>query len=304
MKFEVTILGSNAATPAFGRNQTAQILNSNDVFYLIDCGEGTQLQLQRYGLKASRIRYVFISHLHGDHYLGLVGLLSSMHLNGRKEELQVFGHAPLLEIIQIQLRYSDTVLGYPLAFHPTSHLQADLILENDDLSVYSFPLQHRVPCTGFRFVEKQRLPRIVKEKVEELGIPKVFYSQIKRGLEYVDEQGNVHRPEELTQPAPSPRSYAYCSDTICSWQYMEVINGVNLLYHEATFLHEMAERAQETFHTTALQAAEVALKAGAKALLIGHFSSRYRELGPLLSESKSMFPNTQLAIEGQTFQIV
>lgn len=304
MKFDITILGSNSATPAFGRNQTAQVLNSNEVFYLIDCGEGTQLQLQRYALKPARIRYIFISHLHGDHYLGLVGLISSMHLNGRKEELHIFGPEPLHEIIQIQFRYSETVLGFTLHFYPTSHVEENLILENEDLFVYSFPLQHRIACTGFRFVEKQRLPRIIREKVEELGIPKVFYSRIKRGLEYTDEQGNVYRPEELTQPAPLPRSYAFCSDTICSWQYLEAISGVDLLYHEATFLQELAERAKETFHTTALQAAEIALKAGAKALLIGHFSSRYRELEPLLAESKSIFPNTRLAIEGQTVQIV
>ncbi|WP_028297851.1 ribonuclease Z [Olivibacter sitiensis] len=304
MKFELTILGSNSATPAFGRNQTAQILNSNEIFYLIDCGEGTQLQLQRFGLKSSRIKYVFISHLHGDHYLGLVGLISSMHLNGRKEALHVFGPEPLLEIIQIQLRFSETILSYPLHFEATDPLQESLILENDDLYVYSFPLQHRIPCTGFRFVEKKRLPHILRERVEKLGIPKVFYSKIKRGMAYTDQNGLTYPASELTVPAPMPKSYAFCSDTVCSWSYLESIRGVNLLYHEATFLQEMQARALETYHTTAFQAGEVALKANVQSLLIGHFSSRYRDLDPLLAESKSVFANVKLAIEGQTYEIM
>lgn len=304
MRFEVTILGSNSATPAFGRNQTSQLLNCNEIYYLIDCGEGTQLQLQRYGLKANRIRHIFISHLHGDHYLGLMGLISSMHLNGRRDELHLYGPAPLKEIIDIQLRHSETRLEYPLVFHATSHQSPALILENEDLLVKSFPLQHRIACTGFLFVEQQRLPRIIKEKVEQLAVPKIYYSQIKKGIDYTDKQGVTHAAANLTSPAPMPRSYAFCSDTACSWLYLEYIMEVDLLYHEATFMNDLEQRASETFHTTAGQAAQVATRAGAKALLIGHFSSRYRSLDLLLAESQSLFPNTKIAIEGQTYPIV
>jgi len=303
MRFEVTILGSNSATPLFGRNQTAQILNCNETLCLIDCGEGTQLQLQRYGIKANRIRYIFISHLHGDHYLGLVGLLSSMHLNGRKDELFLFGPEGLKEIIDIQLRYSETVLRYPLNFQPTNPDVAEVICSDSNLEVESFPLSHRIPCTGFLFKEKQRLPKINKEAVEALGIPKNYYPLIKKGIDYTAPDGKLYQAKALTLPAAVPRSYAFCSDTIYTPSYWPYIQHVDLLYHEATFLHDMLDRAMETFHTTALQAAEVAIAVNAKKLLIGHFSVRYRELEPLLVESQAVFPNTALALEGKTFLV-
>lgn len=303
MRFEVTILGSNSATPLYGRNQTAQVLNCNDVLSLIDCGEGTQLQLQRFSFKANRIKHIFISHLHGDHYLGLVGLISSMHLNGRKEDLYVFGPAGLKEIIDLQLRYSETCLRYQLIFYATNPLNAEQILDDNNLEVATFPLYHRIPCTGFLFKEKQRLPRINKDVVEQLAIPNTYYSLLKKGIDYIDATGKVFKAEELTVPADVPRSYAFCSDTISTDSYWQYIEGVNMLYHEATFLHDMLLRATETFHTTALQAAQIALNVSAKKLLIGHFSARYKDLLPLLQESKSIFYNTELAIEGKTFEI-
>jgi len=303
MRFETTILGSNSATPLYGRNHTAQILNCNDVLSLVDCGEGTQLQLQRYGFKVNRIKYIFISHLHGDHYLGLVGLISSMHLNGRKDDLYIFGPLGLKEIIDIQLHYAETTLRYNLIFQATDPEQAGEILADTNFVVQSFPLSHRINCTGFLFTEKQRLAKINKEAVESLDIPTMYYPLLKQGIDYTDSAGRIYKAVELTLPAARPRSYAFCSDTINTPSYWPYIKDVDMLYHEATFLHDMVDRAVETFHTTALQAAEIAQAVGAKKLLIGHFSARYKDLLPLLQESKSIFENTWLAIEGQTFEV-
>lgn len=303
MKFELTILGSSSSTPIFNRNPSAQLLNVNDKYILIDCGEATQNQLLHFGLKANRIDQIFISHLHGDHYLGLVGLLSSLHLNGRTKAMDIFGPADLFEIIDLQFKLSQTVLKYAINFRATNSLMPELLFESWDVSVESFPLDHRIPCTGFKFTEKQRLRKIIKSKIEELSIPIDKIPLIKKGHSFTDKKGKLHTAEELTTDAETPKSFAYCSDTVCSWKYLNNIMDVDLLYHEATFMNDLLARAEETFHTTALQAAEVASKANAKKLLIGHFSARYRDLDPLLNEAKSVFLNTELAIEGKTFEI-
>lgn len=303
MKFEVTILGSSSATPIFNRNPSAQVLNVNERLFLIDCGEGTQQQLLRNGIKAQRLNHIFISHLHGDHYLGLVGLLSSLHLYGRTRPMCVFGPPELKEILDIQFKHSQTALRYPLEFYATQTEKNELIYENPDVRVETFPLEHRIPCTGFRFNQKKRLPRIIKERVEELDIPVEMFPLIKRGIDFTDKNGIIHAAHELTQEAEAPRSYAYCSDTICNWKYIEQIQGVNTLYHEATFMHDMAARAAETFHTTSLEAAQIAERAGARQLLLGHFSARYRELEPLQEEARTVFANAKLALEGHTFTV-
>jgi ribonuclease Z len=303
MKFELTILGSSSSTPIFNRNPSAQLLNVNEKFILIDCGEATQNQLLHFGLKANRIDQIFISHLHGDHYLGLVGLLSSLHLNGRTKAMDIFGPTDLFEIINLNFKLSQTDLKYPINFKATNPLIPELLFENWDVSVESFPLDHRIPCTGFKFTEKQRLRKIIKSKIEELSIPIDMIPLIKKGQSFTDKKGRIHLAEELTTEADAPKSFAYCSDTVCSWKYINSIMNVDLLYHEATFMNDLLARAEETFHTTALQAAEVALKANAKKLLIGHFSARYRDLDPLLNEAKSVFLNTELAIEGKIFEI-
>lgn len=303
MKFEVTILGSSSSTPIFNRNPTAQLLNVNEKFILIDCGEATQNQLLRFGLKASRIDQIFISHLHGDHYLGLVGLLSSLHLNGRTRPMDVFGPPDLQEIVDMQFRHSQTFLKYPLNFHVTNPGFKEKIFESRDIIAESFPLDHRIPCTGFRFSEKRRLRKMIREKIDELDIPAEMIPLIKKGQSFTDKRGRVHDSLELTTEPALPRTYAYCSDTICSWKYTDHIRNADTLYHEATFMHDMLGRAEETFHTTALQAAEVALRSNAGKLLIGHFSARYRELEPLLEEARTVFPNTFLATEGTTFEI-
>ena len=303
MKFEVTILGSSSATPIYNRNPTAQALNINERLYLIDCGEGTQQQLLKFDVKASRIDHIFISHLHGDHYLGLVGLLSSLHLNGRTKPLKLFGPPPLKEIIDLQFKHSDTHLHYELEFYPTNSLVPEIILDNPDISVETFPLDHRIACTGFVFKQKKLLRKINREKVESLDIPINFYSQLKRGLNYVAFDGTTYANEYLTIDSSEPNIYAYCSDTIYNPNYFEYIKSVDVLYHEATFMHNMLDRANQTYHTTALQAGQIAKENGVQQLLIGHFSARYKTLGELLEEAREVFPNTELAIEGKTFKI-
>ncbi len=236
MRFEISILGSSSATPIFNRNPTSQLLNVNERYFLIDAGEGTQLQLLRYGFKAQRIDHIFISHLHGDHYFGLIGLLSSLHLNGRTKPMYIFGPPDLKEILDIQFKHSQTLLRYPIIFQGTDPGVSRLIFENKEVKVETIILDHRIPCTGFKFSQKKRARRIIKEKVEELDIPVDYIPLIKSGLDYTDKKGVVHRSTDLTTEAEQPKSYAYCSDTICSWNYLDQIKGVDTLYHEATFL--------------------------------------------------------------------
>jgi len=303
MKFEVTILGSSSATPIFNRNPTSQAVNINDRWYLIDCGEGTQQQMLRFDIKASKIDHIFISHLHGDHYLGLVGLLSSLHLNGRIKPLYIYCPAHLKEIIDIQLLYSETTIQYPLEYRFTDAEKVEILLDNQDITVETIPLNHRIACTGFLFKEKKRLRKLMKEKIERLEVPIPFYSALKKGEDYIAPNGDIYKNDTLTTDSSDPKSYAYCSDTMYDERYFKQISDVTMLYHEATFLDNMLDRALETHHTTALQAGEIALKVNAKRLLIGHFSARYKTLNELLEETQSVFPDTELAIEGRTFII-
>jgi ribonuclease Z len=303
MKFEVTILGSSSATPIFNRNPTSQALNINERLYLIDCAEGTQQQMLRFGIKASRIEYIFISHLHGDHYLGLVGLLSSLHLNGRTKSLTIFAPAPLKEIVNLQLKYSETVLQYQINYVDTNPYKPEVILSNQDVIVETIPLDHRIDTTGFLFKQKKRNRKLLKEKLEELNIPVEYYTALKKGNDYTANNGSVYKNDTLTLDPEEPKSYAFCSDTIYTYKYFEQIKNVTLLYHEATFLNDMLGRAQSTYHTTALQAGMVAAAVGAKELLLGHFSARYKTLNELLDEARTVFPQTDLAIEGKVFVI-
>lgn len=303
MKFEVTILGSSSATPVYNRNPTSQLLNCNEKFYLIDCGEGTQQQLIKYGIKASKIDYVFISHLHGDHYFGLIGLLSSLHLNGRVKPMKIFGPEPLMEILNLQFKHSDTTLKFPIEFMPIQADSPALIFENTDLTIETVILNHRIPCTGFKFKEKKRLRKLVVEKLEQDAVPLEYYPLLKRGVDLTLPNGRVLLNADYTIDSNAPKTYCYCSDTLADGTYLESIKHSTVLYHEATFLHELLERAQFTHHSTALQAAEIAVATGAGKLLIGHFSSRYKTLQPLLEEAAAVFSNTELALEGVTYMI-
>ena len=303
MIFEISILGSSSATPIYQRHPTAQVLNIHERFFLVDCGEGTLLQLNRYKIKFHRINHIFISHLHGDHYLGLVGLLSTMHLQGRTIDLHLYCPEPLKEIVDIQLKYSDTNLRFPIHYHFLDPLNPKIIYSEEGIEVKTIVLHHRIPCTGFLFSEKPGLRKLLKNKLQEYNIPVEAYQDLKNGKDYPFPDGRIIPNKEITTDPRHPRSYAFCSDTCYNEGVASAVRNVDLLYHEATFLSDKTERAKETFHSTAAQAATIAKKANAKRLIIGHFSARYKNLYPLLEEAKEVFSETTLAIEGDKFLI-
>lgn len=300
---ELLILGSNSAAFAHGRHHTAQILKNNNKFFLIDCGEGTQIQIKRYKVKLSRIHCITISHLHGDHYLGLTGLLNTMHLFGREAPLIVIGPPGLREIIQLQFKMSRATLTYPIEFREWVPEQMQQVYEDNNLTIETVPLDHKIPCSGYIFREKPKPIRINREKIPEQLSPQEV-SKLKSGKDVYDLEGNIkYKYEDVTLPPHPSASYAFCSDTGYIRELAQKVQGVDLIYHEASFLEEMAERAETTRHSTARQAAQVAKDAQAGKLLLGHFSSRYRELDGFLAESREIFPNTELAIEGSVFQL-
>ena len=300
--FRLTILGSSGALPAYGRFTTAQHLALHHHQLLIDCGEGCQHQLRRYELSQQKINHIFISHLHGDHYLGLMGLIFSMHLLRRESDLHIYSLRGLDEIILTHLRHSRSSLNFKLVLHPLTDEGSEQILDDDHLTVTSFPMDHKIPTVGFLFREKPRQRPLDKSKLA--GVPVEYLNRLKKGEDILDEQGNViYASEAHTFPSPPARSYAYCSDTRPSNKVIEVVKQVDLLYHEATFMNDELGKAMETRHSTASEAGMVAREAQAKKLLIGHFSARYKDLLPLLNEARTVFPETQLAEEGQKFDI-
>ncbi|HEX9650527.1 MAG TPA: ribonuclease Z [Cyclobacteriaceae bacterium] len=301
MTFHLTILGSNSAIPAHGRNHTSQILVINNEHFLIDCGEGTQLQIARYKCKLSRINHILISHLHGDHYLGLIGLISSMHLQGRKKTLNLWGPAGLREIVSVQLKFSQTILNFPIYFSELDE-ESGVIYQNNFMTITSFRLNHRIPCFGFLFKEKKKPRRLKKEKLPAWLQAKEF-RQLKNGKDLTDPDGKIIKNTTLTDPPRKSRSYAYCSDTRYMPELTSVIANCDILYHEATFLHENMEWAESTFHSTTVEAATLAKNAKAGKLLIGHFSARYKDLSPFLEEARPVFESTELAIEGRTYSV-
>jgi ribonuclease Z len=302
MSIELTILGNSSATPTLNRFPSAQYLNMLDHHILIDCGEGTQMQLRKYKIKKSKLHYIFISHVHGDHILGLPGLIFSMNLNSRLETLHIFGPASLFEILDMFLKHSDTRLRFDIVKHITDDSKREVIFENMLIKVTSFPLYHRIPTTGFIFEEQSRLRKLNIEACERYHIPFTFYNDIKRGKDFISADGKTEiSNEKLTYDSGLPIRYAYCSDTIYDKRVINEVRDVDWLYHESTFLHEKLERAIETKHTTAKQAGMVAKEANVKNLLIGHFSSRYEDLNELLEEAKTEFPQTEIAEEGITF---
>lgn len=302
MSFNLTILGTGSATPVLTRNPTSHHLQIGQDGYLIDCGEGTQNQILRYKLKATRLKYIFITHLHGDHYFGLIGLISTLNMHRRTEDLWVFGPKGLAEIITIQLKYSDAWLNFKLHFIETDTEKSYQLFENEQVKVITIPLIHRVPCCGFMFVEKPQKHKIVKETMpKDLTIEQI--KLLKEGGDILNEDGTVkYQNSDYTKPAEKCISYAFCSDTLFHEPIIEIIKNVDLLYHEATFLDELIDRATQTNHSTAKQAGEIAKRANAGKLIIGHFSSRYKELDSILEESKAVFPNTILAEEGMNIE--
>lgn len=304
MSFDLQILGSNAAAFAHRRHHTSQLLKIQNQYFLIDCGEGTQLLLKRYHIKISRIDHIFISHLHGDHYFGLIGLLSTMHLFGREKELTLVAPPGLAEIITMQLKYSETWLKYKINFVEWKPGKVELVHENKLVEIYTIPMNHAVPCAGYLFQEKPKKRRINRKAVEGLDLSVLDLSRLKNGEDLLDENNVIKFSNfELTlDPHPS-HTYAYCSDTRFSPEIVDQIKGADLLYHESTFADDMKDRAYHTFHSTAKEAAQIAKMAQVKKLLLGHFSARYMELDVILEEAKSVFDEAELAIEGHKFVV-
>ena len=302
MTFSVTILGSGAAVPTFGRHPTAQAIQVDERFFLIDCAEGTQMQLRRYKIKFQQLQALFISHLHGDHVFGLPGLLSSLSMLDRKETLDVFGPPYLEEWLSENLKFF-TPLGFSLRFHTLTAQEPEIIYEDKRMTVTCFLLKHRIPTWGFLLKEKGKLLNIRKDMITFYQIPLRDILAIKAGADYRTEEGKVIPNKELTHPPVKPRSYAYCSDTVYFDGLSHTVNDVDLLYHEATYGNDGKSRARETFHSTAEDAARVALAANAGKLIIGHFSARYKDVIPLVNEARSIFPNTEAVEDGMTFEI-
>ena len=302
-KFEVHILGCGSALPTTRHNATAQVIDLRDKLYMIDCGEGTQMQYRRSGLSFSRLNHIFISHLHGDHCFGLIGLISTFGLLGRTATLHIHAFPELETLLHPQLDFFCEGMPYAVKFHPFPHGCADIIYEDRSVSVRAFPLSHRVPCCGFVFQEKPTAAHIKREMIDFYNIPFSQINRIKNGEDYITEEGKVIPNSRLTTPADTPRKYVYCSDTQFNPNNVQYIRDADMLFHEATFAEEHLARAKQTHHSTARQAAEMARLSGAKRLLIGHYSARYTDEKILLNEAREVFANTFLAEEGRCFSL-
>jgi len=299
----VTILGSGAAIPLTHRNPSAQVVNVHGKLFLFDCAEGTQVQLRRQHVRLQKIDHIFISHLHGDHYFGLMGLVTTLHLLGREQELHIYAYHQLEEIINMHLNASQTILRYPLVFHAIDPEKNTLILDNKVATVSTIPMKHNFPTCGFLIREKEAKPNIRKEFVKEKELAHEDFKKIKNGEDYTDQDGKLYANADITSPPKPARSYAYCTDTSYDESIVPIVNGVDLLYHEATFMEDRKADAGAKFHATAKQAAAIARLAGAKRLAIGHFSARYMDLEGLLEEAREVFSETVLAEEGITLTL-
>lgn len=298
--FGVTILGNNSALPAYDRHPTAQVITLNDATLLIDCGEGTQIQMARYKIRRSRLTHIFISHLHGDHYFGLIGLLTSMGLLGRQEDLHLYAPEPLKEIIDLQFKAAQAKLPYNLHF---CALPEDGILINSkNFTAECFKVNHRIDCWGFLISEKKKPRKLLVEKAIEYNIPVNFYERLKNGEDYNNGAESIIN-ELVTAPNLLDKRYAYCADTLYTESLASKIQKVTMIYHETTYLQNQEQRAAKHFHSTTKQAATIAKLAKAEKLLIGHFSSKYEKLDEFVTEASEIFSNTQLALEGATYLV-
>jgi ribonuclease Z len=303
MPFEVTILGSSSATPTSDRYPTAQVINARGRYFLTDCGEGTQIQIRRQKIGFGKINQILISHLHGDHYYGLIGMISSFNLLGITNDIHIYSHSQLKELIQPQLDFLKKDLQFKIIFHPLNFKTPEKIFFDEKVEVYSFPLKHSIPCCGFLFKEREREYNIIKECISQYKIPVADIKKIKRGADFITGDGRIIPNNQLTIPPPPPRSYAFCSDTAYYPAIVNTIKNVDLLYHEATFTEELKDWAKNTLHSTALDAAKIAQAANAKKLILGHFSARYKDIDLFLQEAKTIFPETFAAVDGYTFKI-
>ncbi|MFV0269089.1 MAG: ribonuclease Z [Draconibacterium sp.] len=303
MSFELTILGSNSALPTSNRYPTAQVLEVPGFCFLIDCGEGTQIQLRRNKISFSKIRHIFISHLHGDHYYGLIGLISTMNLMGVKSDLHIYAHSELKDLIQPQLDFIRGDMTVKPIFHPLNFRKPQLIFESKKVEVLSFPMKHSIPTCGFLFREKQKPANIREDMIKVYNIPIASIKDIKAGADFTTAEGQLIANADLTIPASKPTSYAFCTDTAFYPVNADILSGVDLLYHETTFLEELKELAGKTLHSTTKEAGEMAKLSGAGKLLIGHFSARFKDISRFVQETKEVFPNTEAAIEGRKYTI-
>ncbi len=304
MPFELTILGSSSALPTSERYPTAQVLNVLERFFLIDCGEGTQIQIRRLKLRFAKITRIFISHLHGDHYFGLPGLISTYSLLGLKNDIHIHAPSDLERLIRPQIDHMKHGLNFNIHFYPLDFKAAHVIYADDKVEVTSFPVKHSIPTCGFLFKEKPRLANISKEAMNKYNIPVKCIQDIKNGADFILENGTVIPNHVLTIPACKPRSYAFCTDTKYYEPIIEHIKGADLLYHETTFADDKREFARKTFHTTTKEAATLAKKAGVAKLVIGHFSARYKDIDALVSEAREVFPETYAAHDGDVFKVI
>ena len=298
-KFEVNILGCGSALPTTRHFASSQVINIREKLFMVDCGEGAQLQLRRSKLKFTRLNHIFISHLHGDHCFGLMGLISTFGLLGRTAALHIYAHEELQKLLAPHLEFFCKGMTYDVVFHAIDPTKAAIIYDDRSVSISTIPLKHRIPTCGFLFQEKKTPNHIIRDMVDFYQIPVFELNRIKNGEDYITPEGVVVPNNRLTTPSAPARSYAYCSDTAYQRSIIPQIKGVDLLFHESTFAQSDAARAKETFHTTASQAAEIARDAEAKQLVIGHFSARYEDESILLKEAQAIYPNTLLAKENQ-----
>lgn len=297
-KFEISILGCGSATPTMQHNPSSQVVNIREKLFMIDCGEGSQLQFRKSKLRFGRLNRIFISHLHGDHCFGLIGLISTLALLGRTGELVIHALGELEQILRPQIDYFCKDNPFTVRIEAFDPYKSEVIYEDKSVIVKTIPLVHRVPCAGFLFQEKQGEPHLIADMIKFYNIPIKELAKIKQGADFVTEDGTTVPNNRLTKPALPPRSYAYCSDTAYSEKIIPIIEGADLLYHEATFAESELARAKQTGHSTAKQAALIAKQANVKKLMLGHFSARYTDNNVLLKEAKEIFPSTILANEG------
>ena len=299
---KLTILGCYAATPRTFTNPTSQILEIKNRLFLIDCGEGTQVQLRKNKIRFSKINHIFISHLHGDHFFGLVGLVSTFTLLNRTTDLHIYGPKGIKEVIKVQLRLSNSWTNYDLFFHELESLESEIIFEDDKVLVKTIPLKHRVYTNGFLFQEKVGERKLNLDAVQNYEIERCYYQNIKNGKDIVLEDGRIIENDQLTfDPVPA-KNYAFCSDTVYNEAILPIIENIDVLYHESTFLQSEENLAKKTLHSTAKEAATIALKANAKQLILGHYSTRYESIELFKEEAETIFPEVLLADDGQSFE--
>src|SRR5690606_9765427 len=299
---KLNILGCYSATPRTITNPTAQVLEINNQMYLIDCGEGTQVQLRKHKIKFSRINHIFISHLHGDHFFGLIGLISTFSLLNRPNDLHIYGPKGIKDIILLQIKLSKSYTKYNLFFHELEAETSELIFEDDKITVHTIPLKHRVYANGFLFKEKPGLRRINIDAATEQNIDVCYFNKLKQGSDLKQANGNVIKNETVTFEPLTAKSYAFCSDTFYNEDIIPLIEKVDVLYHESTFLEQDVEKCIPTGHSTAIQAATIAKKANVKHLILGHYSTRYANINLFKKEADTIFDQVHLADDGKVFK--